>query len=95
MANLVTVAYLKALCMSLGIDRVMQADGRMDMRFSANAQVDGEKLFKALQGFDKRLTLSVSLPVTLTLRDRTMNKEDLLHLTAKVMERLIDRMSRV
>ncbi|MBQ2834368.1 MAG: transcription-repair coupling factor, partial [Clostridia bacterium] len=81
-ANLVAVAYLKALCMRLGIDRVHQTDGRMDMRFSNDAQVDGEKLFKALQGFDKRLTLSVSLPVTLTLRDRTMNKEDMLHLTA-------------
>ena len=94
-ANLVTVAYLKALCMSLGIDRVLQADGRMDMRFSNNAQVDGEKLFKALQGFDKRLTLNASVPVTLSLRDRTLNKEDMLHLTAKVMERLIDRMNRV
>ena len=94
-ANLVAVAYLKALCMSLGIDRVMQADGRMDMRFSADAQVDGEKLFKAMQGFDKRLTLDASAPVTLSLRDRTVNREDMLHLCAKVMERLIDRMNRV
>ncbi|MBP3524740.1 MAG: transcription-repair coupling factor, partial [Clostridia bacterium] len=94
-ANLVAVAYLKALCMSLGIDRVMQADGRMDMRFSADAQVDGEKLFKAMQGFDKRLTLNASAPVTLSLRDRTVNREDMLHLSAKVMERLIDRMTRV
>ena len=94
-ANLVAVAYLKALCMSLGIDRVMQADGCMDMRFSADAQVDGEKLFKAMQGFDKRLTLNASAPVTLSLRDRTVNREDMLHLCAKVMERLIDRMNRV
>ena len=94
-ANLVAVAYLKALCMSLGIDRVMQADGRMDMRFSADAQVDGEKLFKAMQGFDKRLTLNASAPVTLSLQDRTVNREDMLHLCAKVMERLIDRMGRV
>ncbi|MGN0772958.1 MAG: transcription-repair coupling factor [Candidatus Ventricola sp.] len=94
-ANLVAVAYLKALCMSLGIDRVMQADGRMDMRFSAEAQVDGGKLFKAMQGFDKRLTLNASVPVTLSLRDRTVNREDMLHLCAKVMERLIDRMNRI
>lgn len=94
-ANLVAVAYLKALCMSLGIDRVMQADGCMDMRFSADAQVDGAKLFKAMQGFDKRLTLNASVPVTLSLRDRTLNREDMLHLSAKVMERLIDRMNRV
>jgi len=94
-ANLVAVAYLKAMCMRLGIDRVAQADGRMDMRFAANAQVDGEKLFKALQGFDKRLTLNAALPVTLCLRDRTLNREDMLHLAAKVMERLLDRMDRL
>ena len=52
-------------------------------------------LFKALKGFDKRLTLNASVPVTLSLRDRTLNKEDMLHLTVKVMERLIDRMNRV
>ena len=67
----------------------------MDMRFSADAQVDGEKLFMAMQGFDKRLTLNASAPVTLSLRDRTVNREDMLHLCAKVMERLIDRMNRV
>ena len=68
-ANLVAVAYLKAMCAKLGIDRVNQADGRIDMRFAANAQVDGQKLFKALTGFDKRLTLNAAPPVTLTLKD--------------------------
>ena len=48
-----------------------------------------------MQGFDKRLTLNASAPVTLSLRDRTVNREDMLHLCAKVMERLIDRMNRV
>ncbi|MDY3763228.1 MAG: transcription-repair coupling factor, partial [Candidatus Ventricola sp.] len=57
-ANLVAVAYLKAMCQSIGIDRVIQSDGRIDMRFAPEAQVDGEALFKALTGFDKRLTLS-------------------------------------
>ena len=91
-ANLVAVAYLKAMCMRLGIERVIQTDGRIDMRFAANAQVDGEKLFKALQGFDKRLTLNAAPPVTLSMRDRTMAREDMLHLTTKVMERLLARM---
>ena len=91
-ANLVAVAYLKAMCMRLGIERVIQTDGRIDMRFAANAQVDGERLFKALQGFDKRLTLNAALPVTLSMRDRTMAREDMLHLTTKVMERLLARM---
>ena len=94
-ANLVAVAYLKALCMSLGIDRVMQADGRMDMRFANDAQVDGVKLFKAMQGFDRRMTLNASVPVTLSLCDRTIGREDMLHLAVKVMERLIDRMNRI
>ena len=91
-ANLVAVAYLKAMCAKLGIDRVNQADGRIDMRFALNAQVDGQKLFTALNGFDKRLTLNAAPPVTLTLRDQTLNREDLLMLCVKVMERLLARM---
>ena len=91
-ANLVAVAYLKAMCSKLGIDRAAQVDGRIDMRFAANAQVDGQKLFKALTGFDKRLTLNAALPVSLTLKDPTLNREDLLMLCVKVMERLLDRM---
>ena len=91
-ANLVAVAYLKAMCAKLGIDRVNQADGRIDMRFAANAQVDGQKLFKALTGFDKWLTLNAAPPVTLTLKDTTLNREDLLMLCVKVMERLLARM---
>ena len=91
-ANLVAVAYLKSMCAKLGIDRVNQADGRIDMRFALNAQVDGQKLFTALNGFDKRLTLNAAPPVTLTLRDQTLNREDLLMLCVKVMERLLARM---
>ena len=94
-ANLVAVAYLKALCMRIGIERVIQTDGRIDMRFAANAQVDGEKLFMALQGFDKRLTLNAALPVTLSMRDRALDREDMLYLTAKMMERLLDRMDKL
>ena len=93
-ANLVAVAYLKAMCQSIGIDRVIQSDGRIDMRFAPGAQVDGEALFKALTGFDKRLTLSAGSPVTLCLRDATLAREDMLHLCVKVMERLLARMSR-
>ena len=91
-ANLVAVAYLKSMCAKLGIDRVNQADGCIDMRFALNAQVDGQKLFTALNGFDKRLTLNAAPPVTLTLRDQTLNREDLLMLCVKVMERLLARM---
>ena len=60
--------------------------------FALNAQVDGQKLFTALNGFDKRLTLNAAPPVTLTLRDQTLNREDLLMLCVKVMERLLARM---
>ncbi len=93
-ANLVAVAYLKAMCMSLGIDLVRQADGRMDMRFAPNAQVDGGRLFKAMMNFDKRLTLSAASPVMLILRDRTVNREDMLHLAVKMMERLLEKMGK-
>ena len=83
---------IETQCEKLGIDRVNQADGRIDMRFALNAQVDGQKLFTALNGFDKRLTLNAAPPVTLTLRDQTLNREDLLMLCVKVMERLLARM---
>ena len=51
-----------------------------------------QELITALNGFDKRLTLNAALPVTLTLRDQTLNREDLLMLCVKVMERLLARM---
>ncbi len=91
-ANLVAVAYLKALCMRVGIDRVSQSDGRMDMRFGNAAQVDGAKLFKAVSGMDKRLTLNAASPVTLILRDGALSREDMLHLCVRAMERLLSRM---
>ena len=91
-ANLVAVAYLKAMCTRLGIDRVSQRDGEMTMRFAGNAQVDGEKLFKAMNGFDKRMTINAALPVSLVMRDRTLARDDMLHVTAKAMERLLSRM---
>jgi len=89
-ANLVAVAYLKAMCARLGIERVVQTDGRIDMRFSLKTRADGQKLFAAMNRFDPRLTLS-STPPTLIMRDRTQSREDMLHLTTKVMERLIER----
>ena len=92
-ANLVAVAYLKALCTKMGIERVSQTEGRIDMRFAANAQLDGEKLFKALLKFDPRVTLSVAPPVMLTVRDAKLGREDLLLTTAEIMQRLVDRMN--
>ena len=93
-ANLVAVAYLKAMCESIGIERVVQTDGRIDMRFSLRAQLDGQRLFAALQGFDKRLALNYGTPPSLVLRDATLGREDMLHLAVKIMERLLDRMQR-
>jgi len=89
-ANLVAVAYLKALCGRLGIERVHQTDGRIDMKFSQKTQVDGQKLFNAMQKFDPRLTFA-NMPPMLIMRDRTKAREDMLHLTLKVMERLLER----
>ena len=89
-ANLVAVAYLKALCTRLGVERVIQTDGRIDMKFSPKTQVDGQKLFNAMQKFDPRLTFA-NMPPTLIMRDRTKSREDMLHLTLKVMERLLER----
>ena len=89
-ANLVAVAYLKALCARLGIERVHQTDGRIDMKFSQKTRVDGQKLFNAMQKFDPRLTFA-NMPSMLIMRDKTKAREDMLHLTLRVMERLIER----
>ena len=91
-ANLVCVAYLKAMCTRLGMDRVHQTDGMIDMRFSPQAKIDGQKLFEAMQRFDPRLTLNARAPVSLRLQDRTLAREDMFHLCVKVMERLLTRM---
>ena len=56
------------------------------------AQLDGEKLFKALLKFDPRVTLNAALPVTLTLRDPKLGREDMLMTAVKVMERLMAKM---
>ena len=89
-ANLVAVAYLKALCARLGIERVHQTDGRIDMKFSPKTRVDGQKLFNAMQKFDPRLTFA-NMPPMLIMRDRTKARDDMLHLTLSVMQRLIER----
>ena len=65
----------------------------MDMRFASTAQVDGARLFTAMNGFDRRLSLNAAPPVSLVLRDRTLAREDMLHLAVKIMERLLERMN--
>ena len=91
-SNLVSVAYLKAMCTRLGIDRVHQTDGLIEMRFHPQAKIDGQKLFEALQRFDPRLTLNARVPVSLRLQDRTLARDDLFQLCVKIMERLLTRM---
>ncbi len=89
-ANLVAVAYLKSICTRLGIERVHQTDGRIDMKFSPKTQIDGQKLFNAMHKFDPRLTFA-NMPPMLIMRDRTKAREEMLHLTLRVMERLLER----
>ena len=76
-ANLVAVAYLKAMCGSLGIDRVRQDDG----------------LLRSLNNLDPRLTISLSKPNHLLFQDKSKNREELLFECVKAMERLTGRMA--
>ena len=91
-ANLVTVAYLKAICTRMGIDRVLQQPGAIQMIFSAKAELDGAKLFRSVVGLDKRLSLRNSPNAMLVLQDRSKTGEALLILALHVMERLQERM---
>ena len=91
-ANLVSVAYLKAICGRFGIERVLQKPGSMDFLFAANAQLDGAKLFSAVMGLDKRFSLKNHPSAMLSLQDRSKTAEDLLRIGLRIMERLQARM---
>ena len=90
-ANLVAIAYLKAICAKLGIERVKQENGIVQMFFSPAVTLDAQVFMSALQNLDPRLTLSNSRTVTLLLQDKTLGREDLLHVCVNVMERLSSR----
>ena len=92
-ANLVAVAYLKAMCGSLGIDRVRQDDGLIQMYFSPVSETDGVLLLRSLNNLDPRLTISLSKPNHLLFQDKSKNREELLFECVKAMERLTGRMA--
>ena len=91
-ANLVVIAYLKAVCNRFGIERVLQKRGGMEMRFSKRAEIDGGKLFACIAGLDKRLTLRADAVPVLTFQDARKTPAMLLNDTLRVMERLEARM---
>ena len=92
-ANLVAVAYLKAMCGNLGIDLVRQDDGLFQMYFSPVSETDGVLLLRSLNNLDPRLTISLSKPNHLLFQDKSKNREELLFECVKAMERLTGRMA--
>ena len=92
-ANLVAVAYLKAMCSSLGIDRVRQDSGMMQMYFSPDSETDGIMLLRSLNGLDPRLTLSLNKPNHLLFQDKIKNREEILFECVQAIERLVGRMA--
>ncbi|MCR4706803.1 MAG: transcription-repair coupling factor [Clostridiales bacterium] len=91
-ANLIAVAYLKAICNRFGVGRVLQKRGAMEMRFAKEAKLDGAKLFSCITGLDKRLSLRMDALPTLVFNDTRKQPVALLNETVRVMERLQDRM---
>ena len=91
-ANLVSVAYLKAMCSRFGMERVVQQDGAISMFFSPDAVLDGVALFKAISAVDGRLSLQNGNRTSLVLRDKTKGREEMLNLTVRIMERLTERL---
>ena len=91
-ANLIAVAYLKAICNRFGVGRVLQKRGSMEMRFAKEAKIDGAKLFACITGLDKRLSLRMDALPTLVFSDMRKQPIALLNETVRVMERLQDRM---
>ncbi|MBQ8094292.1 MAG: transcription-repair coupling factor [Clostridia bacterium] len=92
-ANLVAVAYLKSMCGKLGIDRVRQDNGLIQMYFSADAETDGAALMRAMNKLDPRFTLSLNRPNALVFQDKTKNREDMLFQCVTLMERLTSKMA--
>ncbi len=93
-ANLVTVAYLKSMCQSLGIDYVKQTDGKIEMRFSRDAEVDGEKLLKSVLSMDRRMTLTGKGAASIIIQDPKISRDEMLNLSVKLMEKLTEKMTR-
>ena len=93
MANLVSVAYLKSLCRDLGIQRVLQKPGQLEMMFSPTAEIDGTRLFTAIMGLDRRLVLRSRPLPKLILTDPHKSNEEMLRFAVGVMERLTSRMA--
>ena len=92
-ANLVSVAYLKSLCRDLGIQRVLQKPGQLEMMFSPTAEIDGTRLFTAIMGLDRRLVLRSRPLPKLILTDPHKSNEEMLRFAVGVMERLTSRMA--
>lgn len=91
-ANLVNVAYLKAICIRFGIDRVVQKPGAMELHFSSKAKLDGELLFKSVMGLDRRFVLKTRPLPMMVLYDQSKTGEELLASSLRIMGRLQQRM---
>ncbi len=91
--NLVSIAHLKAMCAALGIETVVHRGGQLIMRFSAQAQLDGARLLKALHDTDKRLVLAAQSPPSLLLRDAKLDSPEMLRLAVHLMEKVTGHMA--
>ncbi len=90
-ANLVAVSYLKSMCTRMGIEKVTQKDCLMMLSFSSDSELDGGVLLAGVRGLDPHLTLNLSGIPKLEIRDTRLQRDEMLHFTVRVMERLTER----
>ena len=91
--NLLWIALLKSLCHRMGIEMVFIRLGRLTMRFSDSAKLDGEKLIAALNRLKKdRLLLQQVGTSTALVLDQKGEPEVLMEKAVSVMEKLVGEM---
>ena len=91
--HLLWIALLKSLASRLGVEMVLMRAGRLTLRFSPYARVDGARLVKALNRAGKtRLTLQQAGTATLLVLDRKGEPEQLMELAVDALEQLLAQM---
>ena len=91
--HLLWIALLKSLASRLGVEMVLMRAGKLTLRFSPYARVDGARLVKALNRAGKtRLTLQQAGTATLLVLDRKGEPEQLMELAVDALEQLLAQM---
>ena len=91
--HLLWIALLKSLAARLGVEMVLLRAGKLTLRFSPYAKVDGARLVRALNRAKKtRLVLQQAGTATMLVLDRKGEPEELMELAVDALEQLLVQM---